>query len=93
MTTNDSATTTMDKRPPAAGPEPGTTPPAAAPGHGRRIAANVARRGSLIVVWIALFILFGTLRRHPLSGQRVCWSNKGLDRVIAVGSVHEGRAS
>ncbi|MER5928378.1 hypothetical protein [Streptomyces mirabilis] len=34
-----------------------------------------------------------SLRRPPLSDQRVCWSNKGLDRVIAVGSVHEGRAS
>ncbi|GAA3290315.1 ABC transporter permease [Streptomyces cinereospinus] len=61
MTPNESVTTTMDKRPTAAEPETGKAPGPTGPSHGKKVAGDLARRGSLIVVWIALFIVFGSL--------------------------------
>lgn len=62
LTPPESATSTADAySAPAPAPGPGETPAPSDPGRSRKVAADVARRGSLIVVWIALFLIFGTL--------------------------------
>ncbi|MFF7334999.1 ABC transporter permease [Streptomyces sp. NPDC008150] len=62
MTANDSLTTSKDER--KAGPATavaGSPPQDTEPGRGRALAADTARRGSLIVVWALLFLTFGLL--------------------------------
>ncbi|MDL4818590.1 ABC transporter permease [Actinomadura opuntiae] len=62
MTSHDRATPTTEAQPiPPAGAE---SAKAAAGGAspGRRVAADLSRRGSLIVVWAALFTTFGVLK-------------------------------
>ncbi|GJF33696.1 ribose ABC transporter permease [Kitasatospora sp. NE20-6] len=91
MTPNESATSTARARlTPAPDPGPGERPAPTAPGHRRKGLADLSRRGSLILVWIALFITFGLLSpdQFPTTGtlQTIFGSQQALV-FIALGAL------